>query len=82
MKQNSYMDRAMKSKDPRFARVLGKLGYKTTVMSAEAQAEKELETLSEYYKEKVGRSPHHSWDAAKIKEKLSEKLDDTDGEEE
>lgn len=30
MKQNKYMNRALKSRDPRFARVLGKLGYEAT----------------------------------------------------
>lgn len=31
----SYMDRAIKSRDPRFARVLGKLGYERSDMVAE-----------------------------------------------
>lgn len=30
MKSSRYMDRAMKSRDPRFARVLGKLGYSSS----------------------------------------------------
>ena len=30
MKRNGYLTRAMKARDPRYARILGKLGYETT----------------------------------------------------
>lgn len=38
MRSSRYMDRAMKSRDPRFARVLGKLGYESKQKQAIAQA--------------------------------------------
>ena len=44
-KSNSYMDRAMRSADPRFAHVLGKLGYQRSDLVA--RAEKEEDELGE-----------------------------------
>ena len=35
MKRSGYMTRAMKARDPRFARVLGRLGYERTDMVAD-----------------------------------------------
>ncbi len=35
MKHQSYLNRALKSRDPRYARILGKLGYSTTVLTTE-----------------------------------------------
>lgn len=37
MKKSSYMDRAMKSRDPRFKQILGKLGYDRRDMVADEQ---------------------------------------------
>lgn len=34
MKSNSYMTRALQAKDPRFARILGKLGYQAPADAA------------------------------------------------
>ena len=39
MKKSTYMDRAMRSADPRFADILGRLGYERTDMMAEKAAE-------------------------------------------
>lgn len=36
MKHQSYMNRALKARDPRFARILGKLGYSTAALTTEA----------------------------------------------
>lgn len=36
--KSSYMDRALKSRDPRYARILTKLGYATRHMQAEPTA--------------------------------------------
>jgi hypothetical protein len=39
MKTSAYMDRALKARDPRFARILGKLGYNRRDMQAVAAGE-------------------------------------------
>ena len=35
MKHQSYMNRALKARDPRYARILGKLGYSTAALTTE-----------------------------------------------
>ena len=35
MKKSTYMDRAMTARDPRYAKILGKLGYERRDMVAE-----------------------------------------------
>lgn len=35
MKSQSYMTRALRARDPRFAHILGRLGYETTAMTAD-----------------------------------------------
>lgn len=76
-KSNSYMDRAMRSADPRFARVLGKLGYQRSdlIAKANAEAEKEEDELTELraqYQEVVGKRAYHAWDAGTLREKIAE----------
>lgn len=74
-KSNSYMDRAMRSADPRFARILGKLGYQRSDMAAKADAEKEEDELTELrsqYQEAVGKRAYHGWDAETLREKIAE----------
>lgn len=72
-KSNSYMDRAMRSADPRFARILGKLGYQRSDMVSEAdKAEEELAELRVQYQEAVGKRAYHGWDADTLREKIAE----------
>ena len=75
MKKSGYMDRAMRVADPRFARILGKLGYQRTDMTAakaeEAEAD-ELDALRDEYKEAVGKRAYHGWDADTLREKIAE----------
>ena len=74
-KSNSYMDRAMRSADPRFARVLGRLGYQRSDMAAKADAEKqedELADLRAQYQDAVGKRAYHGWDAGTLREKIAE----------
>ena len=74
-KSNSYMDRAMRSADPRFARILGQMGYQRSDMIAKAEAEKEEDELSELrsqYQEAVGKRAYHGWDAETLREKIAE----------
>ena len=75
MTKSTYMDRAMRSADPRFARVLGKLGYQRTDLVAEAEAaeaEDELTALRAQYQEVVGKRAYHAWDAETLREKIAE----------
>lgn len=74
-KSNSYMDRAMRSADPRFARILGKLGYQRSDMvakAAAAEAEDELAELRAQYQEAVGKRAYHGWYADTLREKIAE----------
>ena len=72
-KGSTYMDRAMRSADPRFARILGKLGYQRSDMVSEAdKAEEELTELRTQYQEAVGKRAYHGWDANTLREKIAE----------
>lgn len=82
MKKSGYMDRAMRAADPRFARVLGKLGYQRTDMTAakveEAEAS-ELEALRAEYQDVVGKRAYHGWSAEELREKIAAaKSEDTE----
>ena len=82
MKKSGYMDRAMRAADPRFARILGKLGYQRSDMTAakveEAEAD-ELDALRDEYKEAVGKRAYHGWDADELREKIAAaKSEDTE----
>ena len=82
MKKSGYMDRAMRAADPRFARVLGKLGYQRTDMTAakveEAEAS-EMDALRAEYQEVVGKRAYHGWSAEELREKIAAaKSEDTE----
>ena len=78
MKKSTYMDRAMKSKDPRFARVLGKLGYERRDVVAEAptvapaDGEDALTELRAEYQSVVGKRAYHGWDEEALREKIAQ----------
>jgi hypothetical protein len=81
MNRQSYMTRAMKARDPRFADILGKLGYETREQApADAtppQAPKgdgapDLATLRQRYKDVVGKKPFNGWDADTLAAKIAE----------
>ena len=71
-----YMDRALKAKDPRFARILGKLGYDRRDMVAADEAgdapADDLTALRAEYQEAVGKKPYHGWDADTLRAKIAE----------
>ena len=46
-KSNTYMDRAMRSADPRFARILGRLGYQRSDLAAATEAAEAEDELSD-----------------------------------
>lgn len=81
MKASSYMTRALKARDPRFARVLGKLGYETTDLSAQEvdsdavdeDGAADLTKLRVEYDEVFGKKPYHGWDAATLASKIAQK---------
>lgn len=75
MKKSTYMDRALQSHDPRFARILGKLGYQRTDMvaqSAKDAASDELTELRAQYQDAVGKKAFHGWDADTLRAKIAE----------
>jgi hypothetical protein len=75
MKSRSYMDRALRAHDPRYARILGKLGYGRRDMRAAAETldpEEELKALREEYQDAVGKRAYHAWDAETLKAKIAE----------
>ena len=81
----SYMNRALKSKDPRFAQVLGKLGYeRRDMVSSElgddtppkgADSSDELVELRAEYQRVLQKRPYHGWDEATLREKIDEASD-------
>lgn len=86
MKSQSYMTRAMRARDPRFATILGKLGYERGDVTAEqpqddrepsakataAKKDDPLLDLRKQYQELVGKRPFHGWDADVLKDKIAE----------
>jgi hypothetical protein len=75
MKSLSYMNRALRAHDPRYARILGRLGYGRRDMQAARQVpdpEEEMKALREQYQDVVGKRPYHGWDAETLKAKIAE----------
>jgi len=79
MKKSSYMTRALKASDPRYARVLGKLGYQRGDMQADAPAdqgssepEDELKAVRDQYETVFNKRPYHGWDIETLKAKIAE----------
>lgn len=81
----SYMTRALKAKDRRYAAVLAKLGYgnpppvEPAPEGVPVPATEPVEDLAELraeYERAVGRRPFMGWDAATIRERMNEYLQD------
>lgn len=88
MRSQTYMDRAMRSSDRRYARVLEKLGYgrpKTPAAPAAVETQlpaeipDDLAVLRAEYEELVGKRPFMGWDADKLREKIAEARAAADG---
>ena len=77
MKKSTYMDRALKSRDPRFARILGKLGYeRRDMVAAEPVADDdELAALRAEYQDAVGKKAFHGWSAEEIRSRIAQAVD-------
>ena len=80
-KNNGYMDRALQSSDPRYARILGKLGYErrdmqatdvVAVKPAAVPQHDEITLLRAEYERVLGKRPFMGWDEAKLREKIAE----------
>ena len=69
-----YMDRALKAKDPRFARILGKLGYdRRDMVAVEPVADDDdLAALRAEYQDVVGKKAYHGWSADELRDKIAE----------
>lgn len=85
MTSNTYWDRALKSRDPRFAQVLSRLGYATRHMQADvaapasepapkAEVGEDLADLRAQYQEIVGKKPYHGWGADELRKRIDEAL--------
>lgn len=80
MKKNSkYMKRALQSRDPRFARVLGKLGYDRMDMVADETSSEPAKTQEEIYAELkieyesvLGKRPYYGWDESELRKRIAE----------
>lgn len=72
MKHQSYFTRALKARDPRFARIFGKLGYSTADMVAEDDAAPTIAELRDLYEKVVGKRPFNGWDADTLAKKIEE----------
>lgn len=73
MKASNYMNRALKAHDPRFARILGKLGYeRTDIVSLDDAGVDDVAQLRKEYQEVVGKRAFYGWDAATLKAKIAE----------
>lgn len=73
MKHQGYVTRALKAKDPRYARILGKLGYNTTALAAEEVENLDIDKLRDAYHSAFGKKPFMGWDAPTLMAKIEEK---------
>lgn len=75
MKFSHYMRRARASRDPRYARILSKLGYPRRDRQPATLAKvpvDDIKALREEYKRVTGKKPFSGWDAAALREKIAE----------
>lgn len=78
---SGYMTRALKSRDPRYARVLRKMGYAEPTTAAAGPApslEDEMRALREEYEAVMGKRPYWGWDADELRERMAEAKEASD----
>lgn len=84
MKKSGYMTRAMKASDPRYARILGRLGYERGDLVARSSADErpsgegeinELTATRALYFEVLGKRPYHAWDVDELRKRIAEAKD-------
>lgn len=66
---NSYMTRAMRAADPRYRRILTRLGYGKSVKQPERD---EMTELRQEYERVVGKRPYWGWDADELRARMAE----------
>jgi hypothetical protein len=71
MKHQSYYTRALKARDPRYARIFGKMGYATEQLVAD-EAVPDISDIRKMYVEVVGKRPFNGWDAETLLAKIAE----------
>lgn len=71
MKSLSYMTRAMQAKDPRYADILGKLGYGTAEVKPAVKRPVGIAKLRSDYERVVGKKPFNGWNAEQLREKIA-----------
>ena len=72
--KNTYMDRALRHSDRRYARILDRLGYSTRHMESPVVRGDELTDLRSQYQEIIGKRPFHGWDAEELQRRIDEAL--------
>lgn len=73
MKKSHYMTRALQARDPRYATILGKLGYERTDMApGPAGQVDDLKALRVEYQKVIGKRAFNGWDADTLKAKIAE----------
>lgn len=79
MNHQSYLNRALKARDPRYRRIFGKLGYDTAHMTADAEpasATVSIADLRTEYQNAFGKKPFAGWDAITLRDKIASKRND------
>jgi hypothetical protein len=72
MKSSMYMTRALRARDPRFARVLGKLGHAPIGPVVDAEdGEDIMKVLRAGYARLAGKKAYHGWDEARLRAKIA-----------
>jgi hypothetical protein len=83
MKSQSYMTRALKARDPRFARILGKMGYAGAPVEEPKKVKKvpksdERTMLRAEYERVMKKRPFSGWDATELRTRIADATKDED----
>lgn len=72
MKSMSYMTRALRARDRRFVKILGKLGYEAAEGAAPVAREvPDITRLRSEYERVVGKKAFNGWKAEQLLEKIA-----------
>lgn len=73
MKHQAYFTRALKARDPRYARIFDRMGYSTTDLIADDRPPLDIAAVRDLYERVVGKKPFHGWDIDTLKAKIEAK---------
>ncbi len=65
--QRNYIDRALRARDPRYAKIVERLGYATKAPKGD------LADLRAEYQDVFGKKPFMGWDADTLRAKIDAK---------